>query len=506
MIGALAQGLSPLWRLWLSGRGRLAVIGCSAWALGVAWMVFVFRYNAVRDQASDDAWIPMLVATTLVGLPGAAGILTGETIHELFRHHSTRMLPDLTTRLRRAALLLAACLTAVLVPLTVLVAPAFGWFGAAALSLAGFSAGVWMLVREGGGLLWLLRIVGYVVLIAWAPAMANFASSLPGLSALAAVAAVFVIRQRFSAPRVRASQNSAIATAFTAFGGSQPIRSAAPTTPGANDQQLPPRRTGEGLLGWQAARDFEQLTMAGSSQAPGRMTRHICATAGVAVFASATIALVRDTIPGTGFVDSTITLLADVIVGLPAVMPDVEGDIFKVFLLVMGITTAIQAILAARPLYGDLLYPISRATRGQLALSAAKRLAVSATLTTLVLGTLVGGILWLASGAPALDRPPLFVWAAALHLLVVPWSIVLFLASRRLVIKGHHLWAALVGTAMPGVLVFLAISAAQGLYSPHSFVTWAVTGVLFALLVVASFASSRNFVQRHFATTDLTVR
>lgn len=506
MIGAATQGLGPLWRLWVSGRGRLAVLGCCGWALGAAWMVFVFRYNAVRDQASDDDWIPMLTATMLVGVPAAAGILTGETIHELFRHGSTLLLPGLTTSLRRAALLLASCLTVVLVPLTMLVAPGFGWFGAAAVSLAGFAAGVWLLVREGGALLWLLRLIGYVVLIAWAPAMASFAGTSLWFSALLAVVAVFVIRQRFSPPRVQASQHSAIATAFTAFGGNQPFRSAAPTTPSAGDLQLPPRRTGEGLLGWQAARDFEQLSMACSSQAPGRMTRHICVSAGVAVFVSAAIALVRDTVPGAGFVDSTVTLLADVIVGLPAVMPDVEGDIFKVFLLVMGITTAIQAILAARPLQGDLLYPISRATRGQLALSAGKRLAVSATVTTLVLGTLIGGILWLVSGAPALDRPPLFVWGAALHLLVVPWSMVLFLASRRLVIKGHHLWAALVGTALPGVLVFLLINSAQSLYSPRSFGTWAVTGVLFALLVVASFAGARLFARRHFATIDLTAR
>jgi hypothetical protein len=496
----------PIARLWVSRRAGLAVLGSCTWALGFAWLAFVSRYNALSGGISDVEWQPLFSATLVLGLPATLGILAGETVHELFRHTSTMLLPGLRVRLRRSALRMAAVVTLVTAPTAVAISPELDWFAAVALSLTGFASGCYLLLRLNSTTLWVLRLGAYAVLLGTAPELALWLGSSVWLCLGLGTAAVLAIGRRFHTDMARASASSNIPTVFTAFGGQNPLRSAQHATPSIGKPCPTPQRTGGDLAGWQAARDFEQLSMAGSSLAPGRMTRHVMTTAFIAVLSAMGVSLVRDDLPAGGPLSQMITLLADVVVGLPGVMLKADKDVFRLLMLVLGVTTAVQAILAARPLAGGVLYPISRPMRAQLACSAGWRLARDVSLTTLMLGGALTGVLWFAAGSPPLDRAPHVVWMSALHLIVVPWSMLFFLASRRLAARGRQLLALICGTAMPGVLVFLLITTIEGLPGNLTPGNWAVGAVIYLGIVAASFAGLRRFTQWHFGLIDLTTR
>jgi hypothetical protein len=501
-----SAALGPILRLWVSSRALLGVAISTAWALGFAWIVFIVRFNSVNPRTSDDDWLPLLGATFVVGLPATFAILAGETVHELFRHTTTLLLPGIRLRLRRATLLMAGCITLLIAPAAALWTPTLDVLAAGALSMAGFAGGIWLMIRVRGGALWVLRIGSYLALLASAPALAQLLSGSAALCLAVAAASVVLIMRRFHPELVVACRTANVPTIFSVFGSKQPFHVPQGRTPNANTELYPRNRTGGDLAGWQSARDFEQLTMAGSSQAPGRMLRHTIATSIVALVCAAIVALIRDDLPAGGLLTGTLALLADLFVGLPDVMPAAERDVFRALMLLTGVTTAVQAILAARPLMGGMLYPMSRSMRARLALAAGRRLALAATGTTLWLGGLIAAGLWAVAGAPQLERMPLILSIAAVHLVVVPWSMALFLGSRRLAARGRPYLALLIGTAFPGIAVFLVIGLIELLPGPVSPLDWSLRVLGYAAFVAASFAGLRPFVNWHFASIDLTTR
>ena len=164
---------------------------------------------------------------------------------------------------------------------------------------------------------------------------------------------------------------------------------------------------------------------------------------------------------------------------------------------------AAVAMVAASPLVGELLYPLSRRERADLAWTIGVLGSLRASITALLVGGLVAwaGLAWL--GSPWPRELPVFAWVAFVGLATAPWFQALALALARRMRRRTD-WRAWV---LFGVGLNLAIGGLGALWD-----LWVEQAerrlslpivVGYVIVLAIGYAANRPLLRRHYARCDL---
>ena len=495
MSTPLSIDVIPLGRL-LRPRVALGIAGLGIWVLGLGWIGLAARFNARADYSSDEAFARLLVAAAVVMLPAFCGAVFSEAMHEALRRPMIHMLPNVRQRLRSSTWFFAALVTVLLATGLSLLWPGLEPYEAAGPALLGVAVGSWVMVRMGGGAFWFVRLASLAALAYFAGPLCSAAAGSPLAALVLGLVGAALLVARLRPEVLGASLFSDSSTMLTVL-SDRGRKSAAPHSPGAL-APLPPAELGGSLEGWMAAHRFEQestRSRIGTFAGLLRLAVFVLLIAFVGP-------LVLSMIEGGGALRN----IADTLVGLPrdaASVGEAAPNSLILFLLMYG---GMAAVFMSVPLWGNLLFPMSRSMYARLAFRVALTTFAHVFLATLVAGTAASAIVLTIGGYAWPSGLPTFAWAALAILIVMPWiQVVVHTASR---FSARTPLFALVGLLPLTLFAFyVPLTELRAGWDEHlgAVPAWQVV-LAYVALLAASLASLRTFLGWHFRTCDLVRR